>query len=680
MNKNTTLLGILLLACLSLRAQYYQIPYPNANMNPGGLNTDLEFPVGGGLPAGWATTFGPAAVPTWSAVQTIPFTFMFDGNAVSSYKVSNSGCVTFDVATLVAPPAFTAITLPSATIPDKSICALGLRGTAANDNVVTKTFGVAPNRQYWICFNSYSNANANDYLYYSIVLEETSNRIYIVDQRTYGTASMSLGVQISAGTGWMVTGSPTLASLTAANADVTDNTYYAFVPGVQPGFDLTVNAISTANYLVAGNNAITGVIRNLGTTTITSLDLNYKIDGGATVIAPLTGLNIATMATYNFSHPTIWNAIIGSHSIDVWATNLNGANADANPADDHKTKSVSVLSENIQRLPLFEIFTSSTCPPCKPGNENFHTIIDPKPQNDFVYVKFQQDFPGTGDPYCTTEAYNRRNYYAINSIPRMEIDGAWDGNASSFTQALYDAARAVPANYKMDGTFSVDNMTVNTKVRFSPLFNPPAGAKLYVAILEKKTTANVKTNGETEFLQVMKKMLPTETGSAVPTVAIGSWDSITQNYTFKGNYRLPADGQAANRINHATEHSIEEFGDLMVIAWIQAADKTVYQALNLTPFTPTGTEDFTASISQVEVYPNPASDVLNITVNAKATDKLTAMLLDMNGNVVWSKYADITAGKNSLELNTSKLAAGTYNAVIIDSKNNSSVHKIVITH
>jgi hypothetical protein len=221
---------------------------------------------------------------------------------------------------------------------------------------------------------------------------------------------------------------------------------------------------------------------------------------------------------------------------------------------------------------------------------------------------------------------------------------------------------------------------VNTKVRFSPLFNPPAGAKLYVAILEKKTTANVKTNGETEFLQVMKKMLPTETGSAVPTVAIGSWDSITQNYTFKGNYRLPADGQAANRINHATEHSIEEFGDLMVIAWIQAADKTVYQALNLTPFTPTGTEDFTASISQVEVYPNPASDVLNITVNAKATDKLTAMLLDMNGNVVWSKYADITAGKNSLELNTSKLAAGTYNAVIIDSKNNSSVHKIVITH
>lgn len=680
MKKIFTLFSLLLFAGITLQAQYYQIPYPNANMNPGGLNTDVEFPVGGGIPAGWTTTFGPAAVPTWSAVQTIPFTFIFDGNAVSSYKVSNSGCVTFDVATLVAAPAFTPVALPSATIPDKSVCALGLRGTAANDNVVTKTFGTAPNRQYWISFNSYSNANANDYLYYSIVLEETSNRIYIVDQRTYGTASMSLGVQISAGTGWMVPGSPTLASLTAANSEVTDNTYYAFIPGVQPAYDLTVNTISTSAYLIAGNNSITGVIRNLGSTTITSLDLNYKIDGGATVTAPLTGLNIANMATYNFTHPTGWNATIGSHSIDVWATNLNGANADANPADDHKLKNVSVLSENIQRLPLFEVFTSSTCGPCKPGNENFHNIIDPKPQNDFVYVKFQQDFPGSGDPYCTNESYNRRNYYAINSIPRMEIDGAWDGNASSFTQALYDAARAIPANYKMDGTYSVDNMTVKTKVRFSPLFNAPAGAKLYVAILENKTTANVKTNGETEFLQVMKKMLPTETGSAVPTVAIGSWDSLIQNYTFKGNYRLPADGQAANRINHATEHSVEEFGDLMVIAWIQAADKTVYQALNLTAFTPVGTETFTTSINNITVYPNPASDVVNITVQAAATDKIVATLLDVNGNVVMSKSVQIGAGKSNIELNTSKLAAGTYNAVIFDSKNNSSVHQIVVSH
>lgn len=677
MKKSITLLLLMLVAFSSMRAQYYQIPYPNANTNPGDLNMDLEFPVGGGIPAGWTTTFGPAAVPTWSATQTLPIPFMFDGVAVSSYKVSNSGCVTFDVATLVAAPAFTAVALPSATVPDKSICALGLRGTGANDNVVTKTFGVAPYRQFWISFNSYSNANANDYLYYSIVLEETSNRIYIVDQRTYGTASMSLGVQINAATGWSVTGSPTLGSLTTANADVVDNSYYVFAPAPQGQNDMAMTEISSPKYLIAGNVSITGKIRNVGLSTVTSFDLNYSIDGGATVTAPITGVNIASLAYYTFTHPTSWNALVGSHTINVWATNINGS-PDPTPIDDHKIKSVVVLSENIQRNPLFEVFTSSTCGPCTPGNINFHNIIAGKPANDFVYAKFQQDFPSTGDPYCTTESVNRRGYYAINSIPRMEIDGGWDGNASSFTQALYDAARAVPAYYKMTGNYSVDNMTVNTKVRFSPLFNPPAGSKLYVAILENKTTANVKTNGETEFLQVMKKMLPTETGTNVPTVAIGNWDSISQSYTFKGVYRLPNDGQAANRINHATEHSVEEFNDLMVIAWIQGADKTVYQAINLTAFTPVGTESFTAAINKIEVYPNPADQLLNISIEAKSGDQVSVVLMDVSGNIVLSKKASIQSGKNNIQLHTASLSNGMYQAIIMDAKGNSSVHKVQV--
>lgn len=660
-------------------AQYYQIPYPNAGQNPGGLNTEDEYPVGGGIPAGWATTFGPAPNPTWSTAQTLPFSFTFNGTAYTQYKVSNSGCVTFDLATVIV-PAFTAVAIPSATIPNNAICALGMKGTGANDNVVTKTFGTSPNRQYWITFSSYSNANANDYLYYSIVLEETTNKIFIVDQRTSGTATMSLGVQINNALGWSVQGSPNLPSLTTGDPTPSDNSYYAFVPGTQAAFDMSVTQITTSAYLIAGNNNITGVIRNLGTTTITSFDLNYKIDGGATVTTNITGVNIASMNTYNFTHPTPWNATLGQHSIDVWATNLNGNNPDANPADDHKTKNVSVLSESVQRAPLFEIFTSSTCPPCKAGNENFHQIITGKPANDFVYIKYQQDFPGTGDPYTTTESVNRRNYYAINSIPRMENDGGWDGNANSFTQAIYDDCRAVPAYYKLNGTYNVDNKTVSTKVRFSPLFNPAAGGKVYVAILEGTTTQNVKSNGETHFYQVMKKMLPNENGTALPNTAIGNWDSLSLNYTFNGNYRLPSDGQPANIIKLNMENSVEEFTDIMVIAWIQGADKTVYQAANLTSLTPVGTQDFTKQIQDIQVYPNPSNDVIHILINANENEKIMASLIDMNGNIVKAISHTIQSGKNNMEIKTSDLANGFYQLLILDSKNNSSVQKVVIQH
>jgi hypothetical protein len=243
------------------------------------------------------------------------------------------------------------------------------------------------------------------------------------------------------------------------------------------------------------------------------MTLNYKIDGGAPVTAILSGLNISSLSSYNFTHTVPWNATIGAHTVEVYATNLNGSNVDANTTNDKTTKTINVLSEVVQRIPLFEIYTSSTCPPCKPGNDNYHSIVDTKPSTDYVSIKFQQNFPGSGDPYATTETVNRRStYYGITSIPRMEIDGGWDENANDFTTALYDAARALPAQYKLTGNYAQVGPSITAKVKFSPLFNS-TGAKVYVAILEKSTINNVKSNGETIFYQVAKKMLPSELGT-----------------------------------------------------------------------------------------------------------------------------------------------------------------------
>lgn len=685
--KKISLICLMLFGVLFANAQYWQIPHPNANANPGALNNDNEYPVGGGLDASWTTIQGFSTTPAWSTTQTLPFAFSFNGTPVTQFKVSTSGILTFDVATAVAAPSYTKAALPNAAIPNNSVCIWGIGALGSNDNIVKKTFGTSPNRQFWIQFSSYGYgtqvSDGSNFTYWSIVLDETTNRIHIVDNRTGGYAAtnqVSAGIQINSTTAYSVATSPNLNFLATTDPSPADNSYYTFIQGVQPAYDLSVTSITTPAYLAAGNNAIAGTIANYGSTTITSMTLNYTIDGGATVSAPLTGLSIASSASYTFSHPTQWSATVGSHSINVWATNLNGSNPDANPGDDHKIKSVSVMSENVQRLPLFEIFTSSTCPPCNPGNANFHSIVDPKPQTEFVAIKYQQDFPGTGDPYCTTEAVNRRTTpYAINSIPRMEIDGGWDGNAQSFTSAMYDAARAIPAQYKMDGTFNVTNKTVTAKVKFSPLFNA-SGAKLYVAILERQTNNNVKSNGETKFLQVMKKMLPNETGTAVPAVTIGNWDSLSFNYTFNGNYRLPTDGQPANVINHAIENSVENFYNTNVIAWIQAADKTVYQACNLTSLTPNSVEDFSATVHSIEVYPNPATDFINVSMDLIKSDEILATMIDLNGHVIESKSVKMDAGKNSIQFNTSNIAAGTYHVMLFDSKNNSSVHKIIVNH
>jgi len=681
-------LSLLALASFTMaHAQYWQLPNINSGTNPGGLNVDNEYPVGGGLATTWTTILSPSATPAWSTNQTIPFSFSFNNAAVSSFKVSNSGVLTFDVATSLAAPSFTKAALPNATIPNNSVCIWGLGGIGSNDNVVSKTFGTAPNRQLWIQFSSYgygtTMSDGSNFTYWSIVLEETTNNIHIVDNRTggyTGTALVSAGIQVNSSSAYSVALSPNLASLAQTDPTPADNSYYTFIPGTQPAFDLSATSITTNKYVSVGNTTIAGVIKNIGTTTITSMTMNYKIDGGAPVTAILSGLNISSLSSYNFTHTVPWNATIGAHTVEVYATNLNGSNIDANTANDKTTKTINVLSEVVQRIPLFEVYTSSTCPPCKAGNENFHTIVDTKPATDFVSVKFQQDFPGTGDPYATAETVNRRSsYYGITSIPRMEIDGGWDGNANSFTTALYDAARALPAQYKLTGTYAQVGPSFTAKVKFSPLFNA-TGAKVYVAILEKSTIKNIKSNGETIFYQVAKKMLPSELGTTLPNVAVGNWDSLTMNYTFNGNYRLATDGTAANHINMAIEHAVEDFKNLYVVAWIQGTDKQVYQAANLTSLYPLGTTDFTATIKNVSVYPNPTSDEVNIELNMKESDEILTSLVDMNGNMIETKSVKTTLGTNKITFNVSKLAQGIYNVLIFDSKNNSSVHKITVQH
>ena len=294
---------------------------------------------------------------------------------------------------------------------------------------------------------------------------------------------------------------------------------------------------------------------------------------------------------------------------------------------------------NNSRTPLFEVFTSSTCPPCKPGNENLHGIIDSKDSNEFNVLKFQQDFPGTGDPYATTETVNRRGYYGINSVPRMEIDGGWDGNANSFSAALYNDAIAKKSFFTLKGDFEADKdkNEIRVNMEISPLADLFTGEfKVQYAIVEGKTTKNVKTNGESVFDQVVKKMLPDENGTLLEIVSSDLMQAnkkFTHSITYKanGNYRLPTNGQSANRINHASENSIEDFDDLYVVGWIESGtEKVVLQSFRLPlksatgPGGPTGIEDSFHAI----VY-----DVVNQSSNNK--EVTGTYNLDKDSTYVW---------------------------------------------
>ncbi len=692
--------------------------------NPGGINTDDEQPYA--FMAANSTGYTEILPPTstgWSTPVTIPFPFEFDGGVVTSYQAAATGVVSFS-SNVGAAPSSANVDLPTTNIPDSSICAWGLTLAGANDAVMNKTFGTAPNRQHWVIWASASSPDNVTWAYWAIVLEETTNNIYIVDMRTFGNnVSLTLGVQVDQSTFWSWGDNvQSLNTATGGNSDISDNSYWAFFAGAQPDYDVANEAISIDAY-VEENIAVvvSGEFFNNGAQTVTSLDVEYTIDGGAVVSETIGGLNVAPFSGGSYTFTTQWtpvkgtSALIEAQNVETVITQVNGNN-DVNPGDNTIDADVNVHVPGTDRKPVLEQITSSTCPPCLPGNANVLAILA-NYQGEFSKINYQADFPGTGDPYYTSEGGARRAFYGINSIPSMQTDGSIAFlNSNSYTAQIFEDALAVPAFTDLttegsvttyvnasvvDGAIVLDTTyRVKVSATISPLVDMPAGLRLQMSVQEDLTFNNVKTNGETEFHDVLKKMIPNENGTVLSAITSGSDLTVTDSFDFQAPYILPPN--ANNPVDLTENHTVEEWDDLRVASWVQDfTTGEVWQSENasitvvaepvlnwteevvdgVTIYTIDGVEyeDFNGVIAPlgttdifgatVAVFPNPAKDVLNVT---GVSSNATVAIYDAIGRMVRNQAIQ-NNGINVADLNT-----GVYNLVIIDGEQRTTKRVSVI--
>lgn len=244
--KLQTLMMLLLTFAFTANAQQYVITSMGVNSgNPGGVRT-ISDSWQGSSSSGYTTALaynaGSSSSNVWSDTVGIPFAFEFYGSSVSHFCVNKNGLVTFD--TSVANNAVnTALmvnqSLPNASVPNNTIAFWGdftpNPPLGSNDNVRVGIEGTAPNRQQWIVYHSYEMDGAS-YAYFAVVLEESTNKIYLVDMNYAGysssvTPSWTRGIQINSTTAFQVAGSPNLG-MTYVSSGSTDNSYdeFAYYP------------------------------------------------------------------------------------------------------------------------------------------------------------------------------------------------------------------------------------------------------------------------------------------------------------------------------------------------------------------------------------------------------------------------------------------------------------------
>ncbi|MCU0442610.1 MAG: T9SS type A sorting domain-containing protein [Bacteroidia bacterium] len=595
---------------------------------------------------------GTATSGTLSSVQQLPWSFDFYGIEVQDYKVSTSGYLTFQTTTNTDNS--TNVALPSASAPSLAIFAFWdntrlqtiTQGTTTfPSDIRSWTYGTAPNRVHvvqWRLVQTNDNSSAINVTYYAIRFYEGTSNFDIVLNYGFGTFSATVGCQNALGTvGTQVAGSPNMNFGGADGGyDPTLSDVYSFRTGVQPNFDVKLTSIKTNSYLGLNQpEPIRYTFTNNGAQNVTSFRANYKINGGETVSQNVTGVNVtgSGIGSYGGIHPTPFVPTVkGVTSIKFWIDNINGDGLDANNLDDTLTTSLNVFNATVKRKSLYEVFTSSTCPPCRPGNETLQEVFRQR-MGGYTVIKYQYNFPGAGDPYYTTEGASRGTYYGgISSVPSTFIDGGWDGNPNGMTTTIFDEFYNRPTVVGITGSQSRNGNTFTMTAKVKPTDALPGNYKIHFAILERVTIRNIKTNGEQEFHWVMKKMVPNANGAAI-SFASDAEQTITQSFTFPGNYRLPNDAQPANIINLSTEHSVENFNELLGVVFIQnETTKEVVQS----EWTVNNPWDYYASVNEqkieslnISMYPNPASQ--SVTINTeKITSNTTVKVIDIAGKVV----------------------------------------------
>lgn len=317
-----------------------------------------------------------------------------------------------------------------------------------------------------------------------------------------------------------------------------------------------------------------------------------------------------------------------------------------------------VVTAQHQRRVLIEEFTNASCGPCAAQNPAFNATVAANMQY-LTPIKYQTNWPGF-DPMnqqTQAEVAPRVTYYGVNGVPNGRQNGTLEVfPMTSYTAAMIQAAYNTLTPVTMDVTYSLngtyDSVFVNVSVTSDVALT--GNLRLRTSVIEDviEFDAAPGSNGEKEFFQIMRKMLPNAAGMSTGNFAAG--ETKTYSYAWKLAY-------------------FYDLNQLAVNAWLQNDDtKEVYQSFRAEPVG--GIPSVGIKIPSENVFACAAGYSPSFTLNNTGNDVLTSALLRYRlGNGPWT------------DLNwTGNLAAGeseniTLTDIVINSNGTSNVEIAVIS-
>lgn len=426
--------------------------------------------------------------------------------------------------------------------------------------------------------------------------------------------------------------------------------------------DVTVVSVDmpalSATDMAAGNGTTVKVnVINNGSNAITSLEMSYSIDGGTPVVETISSLNIASFASDKVTFTTALSGITpGSHTIAINATKVNNA-TDANPSDNQTSGSFVGVSNSVPRAGLIEEFTSSTCAPCA----SFNTVFDPLvlsnnanvPASNFNVIKYQMNWPSPGnDASYNPHGVSRRTYYGVNSIPDHFTNGLPGGNGD---QAEIDASKSGNSFIDITGSYTITNDSGYVHVSVKPFFTYTHNLKVHIAVVEKDYYNYKATTTQKHYVHVMRMMLPNGDGNTV-----SNWiDNTAQDFDFAKKF---TSGTTVTQNSYILWTHPKNTN---IVVFVQDDDtKQVLQSKVIEAQWATNVADLNNNISELALYPNPATTNTTAGFTSKENTTLRISVTDAIGRVVYNTSYNATKGFNEISIPTANFSNGIYSVKI----------------
>ncbi len=482
---------------------------------------------------------------------------------------------------------------------------------------------------------------------------------------------------------------------------------------VPKAYDVQVTSQTQSAFLQVGKAyTMSGTAFDSGSATITSMTMNYSVNGGATQsqnISGISGFSALTSLSPNWSLGSIpfTPPAVGLYTIKYWATALNGANANLN-SDTLKATFMAV--DSLQpRTALFEETVGQSCYYCMLAGPNVDSVGYNQAGNVNI-IHYHVPYPGPPDyMYSANTGIGTfyETYYSVAGTPDGELDG----------QSLYPGALLAPNDFStpyvesenaMGAPFKIKinsvtynpstlmynaNVTVTSYGTFSSgliaravitgdtvvytqdysaddppsSFQPPDGTN-------PSGTSDYYWQFVTRFASVALDEMPSTSGTSLGAFTPNA--NQTLNLSWKRNHPDSYDRSLYPYDSSASEHLTVFIQADAGIATVGIPNKYVLQSASKQISIVNGVQDLTDGVD-FNLYPNPTSKMTNLYFTLDQEQHLSVQMYNMLGEQVYSNdFGTMSAGDHLVNINCATFQSGVYFVRITTDK--SSVTKRLV--